>query len=471
MALRLIPRPESTAAQHGTATAANVVALARIRGDHGVMVQDVTPRGSERALTAAAAVLAGGKTPTSKMRVNTTPWQKEVWELRRETGEMRFSGDRVAKALSRVKLFIAEVTPDTEDPKPAEHPSLQDLSQQMFSNSSPALMRAGQHLVFAGETILLVSQDQDSLAMTWEPHSTTEVVGQGKSWQINDGSGEPVKVDPSRQMLVRCWTKDPERGYYAESPVQAVLPSARILRALTKRTSAEIDSRLAGNGLLVLPDSVEVVDGQGTAQGRKGIVGALLESMITPIKDPDSASAVVPLIIKVAPDAVDKINHITFASPLDPRTKELRDEEIRRIALGMDSAPEVLLGMGSGANHWSAWQIDESEAKFVVAPLAQTVCHALTTGWLVPCLKQLGLDPSKYLVWYDLEALQLRPDRSADARELYRDGVLSADATLRENGFSPEDRATEPPATATPPMQEMPRPSSESNPLPNGGTP
>ncbi|NMO00812.1 hypothetical protein HH308_06245 [Gordonia sp. TBRC 11910] len=814
MALRLVPRPESTAAQHAPPVD-GTLALARIRGEHGVVTLGVTPDNAPRALTAAAAILAGGANPASKLRVGSRPWQTEVWELRRETGEMRFSGDRVAKALSRVKLYIAEVSTDPDaDPKPAEVPELQDLSQQMFTDCAAALLRAGQHLQFSGESVLLISQDMDTLAMTWQPHSTREVSGQGKSWQIDDGSGERRRVDLKREMLVRCWLKDPEMGYNAESPVQAVMPSARILRALTRRISAEIDSRLAGNGLLVLPDSVQLAPGQMGQDGKAthDFMRALMQSMITPIQQPDSAAAVVPLVIQVPIEAVDKIQHIRFSSDFDQRTKELRDEEIRRIALGMDSAPEVLLGMGSGANHWcvderteiltrdgwkrqhdlavgdvaltlnhdtgmsewqpvldvyradvtdepmrfiqtqrhnslttmnhrwpvirqrnidhlardsrewttsaeldvphsivtgapnadtptvakhsdalveliawywtegnlgskrrvtiaqshtvnqhrvdriraaltdmfgpgrdtlrhagapawrevvqandnshggpvtvfklnrqagdlltehapgrgklvrrefvesltraqlelfidvscqgdgwhyrsgkldiwqrnpraleafelalilsgravsthqsdggtvvagltstrqrpgkdvngrrpvviehysgvvwcpvtenrtwfarrngqtfytgnSAWQIDESEAKFVIAPLAATVCHALTVGWLQPCTKQLGLDPRRYIVHYDLAALQLRPDRSADAREMYRDGALSVQAALRENGFDPEDQATElPPAMRAnqPPAQPTvaPRPSSQSNPIPNQG--
>jgi hypothetical protein len=72
-----------------------------------------------------------------------------------------------------------------------------------------------------------------------------------------------------------------------------------------------------------------------------------------------------------------------------------------------------------------------------VSPAVATVCHAFTTGWLHPVLDQMGIDPSRYLVWFDTSQLELRPDKSADSRALHEAGLLGNDAVLRENGFDP----------------------------------
>jgi hypothetical protein len=217
---------------------------------------------------------------------------------------------------------------------------------------------------------------------------------------------------------------------------------------------------LAGAGLLVVPNDIEVLAGQGVAmevlRDEDGIplpddqqpdaegefhpfVEALVENMTVPIANRDSAAALVPLVVKCHPDAIEKIRHLKFESTLDPMAKDLREEAIRRIALGMDSPPEVLLGMGS-ANHWSAWQVSEEEITLVVAPLAATVCHALTVGFLHPALESIGVeDIAKYQIWFDTTRLQLRPDRSTDASALFDKGELSREALIRENGFDEDD--------------------------------
>ena len=68
--LRLVPRRESTTRDTDTYTPGGQVALAQIRGDAGIMVQDVTPAGAATSITAAAAVLAGGKVGHAPRRVS-----------------------------------------------------------------------------------------------------------------------------------------------------------------------------------------------------------------------------------------------------------------------------------------------------------------------------------------------------------------------------------------------------------------
>jgi hypothetical protein len=146
----------------------------------------------------------------------------------------------------------------------------------------------------------------------------------------------------------------------------------------------------------------------------------------------------------VPDDAVGKIEHKTFWSPLDEHALELRSEAIRRFALGMDLPPEQVLGMSSnsgsgggtsnGVSHWGAWQIEESTIKMHVEPLLETVCNALTIGYIRPLVEDT--DP---IVVASTAALRLRPDRSREAMELYDRGSLSEAAMLRENGFGDED--------------------------------
>lgn len=441
---------------------AGLPSVARIRAPFGTTVghyllPGTQPgRGPVVAVTAAAEVIFGGATVGQKVkRAGVQSWQDESWELRREIGEFRFSGDRVARAVSQCRLFIAKL-PDAMDaqPEPVTEGPVYELGRQMFGNRAlvqQELKRAGQHLGFNGESLLLIRQDPDTQALSWGAHSVREITGQGDSLKLDDGVNQTPLVE-GPDMVVRCWSPDPQRGGLADCPAQSVLPVARELKGLTEHTSAQIDSRLAGAGMLVMPDTVEVLAGQSSSveEGDEdaemdGFVRALVESMTVPLGKRDSAAAIVPLVIKVPESAIDKIQHITFSSPFDAMAKDMREEAIRRVALGMDSDPSVLLGLGGG-NHWSAWLVSEEEVSLVVSPLAATICHAFTVGFLRPILDQVapGEDPNNYMVWFDPSELELRPDKSADARTLRETGLLSDAVTLTANGFDPKSDAPSP---------------------------
>jgi hypothetical protein len=90
----------------------------------------------------------------------------------------------------------------------------------------------------------------------------------------------------------------------------------------------------------------------------------------------------------------------------------------------------------------SAWAVEESGLKVHVAPLAELVCSALTQGYLHPMLKEMGEDPAKYCVWYDMSELTLRPDRALNAQAAYDRLELSSKAYRRETGFSEDDAPT-----------------------------
>ncbi|MFT4246501.1 MAG: hypothetical protein QM581_00505 [Pseudomonas sp.] len=240
--------------------------------------------------------------------------------------------------------------------------------------------------------------------------------GQGK-WKINDGL-TVRSLDPN-EMVIRVWNPHPEKRSRADAPVRAILPIARELRALTMYVSSQIDSRLAGAGMLILPQGIESMHRATDVDG--GIDGGdddytfaeeLTEYFTVPIQDRSSAAAVVPFMATVPAELVDKVQHITFDSALDAQTPALREEAIRRIGLGMDSDPSVLLGIAT-SNHWSAFAVSADEIKFGVAPIASTICHALTVGLLRPLLEADGVeDAADYQVWFDTATLDVHPDRS-----------------------------------------------------------
>lgn len=431
---------------------------------------DVDVASDGKAITAAAQIVSGDAVVNKQTALPKQAWQKESWELRDEVGEFRFSGDRFARAVSLCRLYVAKVdgaegAAGTPPAATAEDlggdPYL--LGRDLFGTKAQmqqSMKRAAQHLIFNGESLLVVSYTEED-GYSWAPYSTSELTKSGTGWKLSDGIDD--RELGADELVIRAWNPHPEKAGFADSAARAVLPVVRELKGLTQHVGAQIDSRLAGAGVLWVPDTIEVLGGQaavelvedpedpngpmipavpvgGTASAHP-FVDALSEYMTIPIKDRGSAAAIVPLVVKVPTEALAGIQHTLFGGNLDDKATALRDEAIRRLALGMDSAPEVLLGLGS-ANHWSAWQVTEEEVTLNVGPGASTICHALTAMWLRPALEQIGYSPdeaAEYQIWFDASALKLRPDRSSDAQALFDKGVLSKETLLRENGFDEND--------------------------------
>jgi len=150
----------------------------------------------------------------------------------------------------------------------------------------------------------------------------------------------------------------------------------------------------------------------------------------------------VPIMVQVAGEFIDKIKWVTFATPFAAETLNLRTEAIRRLALGLDLPPEILLGQGS-TNHWGAWQIEESVIKLQIEPLLARIADALTKGYLRPALKAAGIkDPEKYTFWFDTSPLAIRPDRQADAFQMYGVNAIGQDSLRKAGNWNEDDAPT-----------------------------
>ncbi|WP_298444652.1 hypothetical protein [Gordonia sp. (in: high G+C Gram-positive bacteria)] len=410
-----------------------------------IVTPGVGPR-PPAAITAAAQTLGGHKVDRTVKAPTTERWQQDAWDMRDEIGELRFLVDRQARAVSQVELFVGKAEGYSATPVRSTDPLAVDLQQVLFGSRpgvEQMMYRAAQQMICNGETILHARQDGARIAVF--ARAIQELQGRPGTWKFSDGVGSPEPVDEGTERIVRCWRPHPQWYGRADAPLRAVLPVARELRGLTQFVSAQIDSRLAGAGLLLVPQEIESMwqtsgnasvddDGEPLTFAEE-----LTEYFLTPIKDRDSAAAVVPFMATLPADMIDKVKHLTFSTPLDEHAADLRDEAIRRIGLGMDSDPSVLLGQDSGS-HWSAWAVDANEIRFGVEPVAAIICHALTAGLLQPILEDQGVaDADRWQIWYDPTHLIVRDDRSKDAQALFDKGVLSAAALRRENGFADTD--------------------------------
>jgi hypothetical protein len=379
-------------------------------------------------------------------------WQVECYRQYGICGEARFAARFFGNAVSRATLNVQKMNgphPEAVTTGPA-FAAQQDLWGGP-QNQSQMLQAIGTHLTIAGECYL-VGRTGDDGTDRWEVVSCIEMRVNGDTWTINYGNGLPAVELTDSDVVLRIWLPSPVRQIEADSPYRSLLPILSEIEWLTRHVFAQITSRLAGSGILMMPQSMTfppppAPDGQEIAASNDAdtFMATLADAMMRPIEDPGNPSAVVPIVVTAPDDAIDKAKLLTFWSELDAQSMQLRSEAIRRFALGMDLPPEQVLGIssrsgggsgsGSGAvSHWGAWQIEEATIKLHVEPMLDVIVQALTTGYLDPLV-----DDGSYFT-YDTSSLKLRPDRSKEAFELYDRGLISAEALRRENGF-PEDDA------------------------------
>ncbi|GAA3172601.1 hypothetical protein [Nonomuraea salmonea] len=439
-------------------------------------VEEIDGTGRRRTLVAAAQIMNGPRiervTPKHGAKKNAVSqaWQMDAWTLHDEVGELRSAMAWLAAGASAVRLVAARQSATGGDPDPLHEGEVAELVADWAGgrgSQSQIVRRAALHLALVGDTYLVgetVDADQvpagtvlpgspspggdgDGVAgegsrEQWEAYSTQEMrYSVADGWQVNDGQSTRGLADA---LVIRCWHPHPAVWWEAESSVLAARPVLFELRGLGQSVMASIDSRLAGAGLLVLPQSLTFPVGQaaqgGDAEdGEDPFVAELMQAMVTPIKDRDSAAAVVPLVVKVPDDTVGKIQHLSFSTPMDAATSTLREEALKRLAISLDLPPEMLTGL-SDSNHWNGYLTSEGAIKMHIKPLVVTIAWALTVGWLRPTLRAMGYsDADDYMVWVDTSELLMRPDRAGHAKDLYDRFAIGQDALRREAGFDSDD--------------------------------
>lgn len=397
-------------------------------------------------------------------------WQRDAWELYDTVSELRFGVSWIANACSRARLYVGRIDPDgSSEPVPINADfeskdfadqglSVQDVTDLLAPleelgggqlGQSEMLRRLSIHLNIPGESYLIGFDDPETGERMWVVASSDEISssGGGVKLQMPDIANHQVEIDPEKSTILRIWRPHPRLAYQADSPIVALRQPLRELIDVSAHITATAESRLAGAGVLFVPDEL-TTPAPAASEGANPLhadpfTAALIEAMAAPLKNRDSASAVVPLVVRGPAEAGQALKHLTFSTEFDDNTKELRESAIRRVATGMDMPPEVLLGLGD-SNHWSAWQVEESAIKLHIEPLLGLICDALTTNFFQPILKKMGFGAaSSYAIWYDTTELTMRPNRGPEAMDAFQQGLIGAAATRREMGFSDEDAPTD----------------------------
>jgi hypothetical protein len=405
-------------------------------------VQLPTRQPPRRTLTASASRLRGKDQTQTAKRV-AQPWQERALAYYDQIGEIRFSSQFYARQLSRVRMFPAVLEPDgdlepIEEGRPVE---LLNRVQDPGGKRSRLQYDYGRLMFVTGEGILLVTgEDSDLERWRFLWRDEVKIFDDGRAVRLNWQRQETGETGTAYRM----WTPHPRQSDLADSPMHAVLDIAEELIILTESVRGTATTRLT-NGILALASelSPSPADGGSDEDPNENIFLAdYIEHVQAQIENPGAPESKVPFLLEGSFDYIrEGIKWIQTHNPeTDYMERDLRIEAVKRLALGLDFPPEVLLGM-SDSNHWTALQVQQDMWRSHGAAIAEQMAHDFAEAYLRPALRDEGYSGwEQVVIGYDDSQVVISPDRSADADNAATWGNIS-DEGYRELKGIPESMA------------------------------
>ena len=441
-----------------------------------------------RSLTAAATqVRLNDKGEAEKFRnrrmAQSSGWQTEAWEYYDAIGEVKYAFNLVASVISRIRLYAAIVEDPSEAPKPVRMSATIPLDlataaeralarlDSAYGGQAGLLRDVALNLSVTGECYLIQSPSMagHGIPESWDIRSVDElsidakgnyVIAGRREYQAGNSTTNPAQRGliklPNTAFVGRIWRAHPRFSDEADSSLKGMLDLCAELLLLNRTFRATARSRLNA-GALYLPDGLSVAstpDPNYPYEDEDGLYSEptpeeladefedqLIDAMTTPIRDEDSASAVVPLIIRGPAELGDKIKQFKFERSFDPALAERSDRVLDRILQGLDVPKDIVTGLAN-VKYSNALQIDETLYKTHIEPLMLLIVDAFTVVYLRPYLKANGyadVDVDRLVIWYDPSAVATRNDRAADSDAGFDRMAVSFETWRRAHGFSESD--------------------------------
>ena len=452
----------------------------------GKTYAQAVPYSAPRALTAAAVQLQindKGEVEKFKQRRSggSSDWQSEAWEYYDAIGEIKYAFNLVSSVVSRIRLYAGAIDNAGENPvsvnisevvdtrlAAAAERALARLSSA-YGGQAGLLKDAALNLLVTGECYLVQFPERkgSGLKESWDIRSTDELQLDSKNSYVviprrdiigtsSSRSGANGIKLPNTAFVARIWRAHPRYSEEADSSLRGLLDLCSELLLLNRTFRATARSRLNA-GALYLPDGLSVAaspdpdypyddendlnPGMTAEEAADEFEDQLMDAMTTPIRDEDSASAVVPLIIRGPAELGDKIKQFKFERSFDPALADRSDKVLDRILQGLDVPKDIITGLAN-VKYTNAQTIDDNLYKAHIEPLMLLIADALTVAYLRPALLAAGFveeDVARVCIWYDPSAVSTRNDRAADADMGFDKMAVSYDAWRRAHGFAATD--------------------------------
>lgn len=408
------------------------------------------PAYTTSALTASVATVQLDGVAWQTWRPGSRAWQNDAWRLYDITSQLRFVASWVGTSVASCRLYVAEVDDTGEAGQETEDPDIANLASGPLGSGpakDEALRLLAINLYIPGEGYIVAEADADEhgddrwfvVSGRRISHSAGRVIIRRP---MEHGGGD-MEFRPGIDLILRVWTPHPDDTDEPDSPTRSAIPDLREIEAIRKREFAELDSRLAGAGILPLPEGLDFPRPEGSDEptGLEGFIQRLSKTMARSLSDRASAESMVPIMFTVPTEALDKIKPVHFWSELSDQLLPLRQAAVVSLAQGLDIPPEILLGQAD-SNHWTAWQVSEDAITTQIKPVLARIAHALTTGYLKAALERMGADPDRYVYAFDTAPLTVRTNRSADALTYHERGLISDEAAIEAGAFRADEMPT-----------------------------
>lgn len=406
-----------------------------------------------RSLVASAMPLAG---PDGKAAWQASSgdagWQAQAWYYYDAIGELRFAFNWLANAISRASLYAAEIDPNTGkiSTDPTNDARAQAAAQAVLGGADdrPQLQSTmALQWQVSGETfVLILSQQTDpvtgsSIPDRWLCLSRRSMRERAGTWSYKDPlTGVWSKLN-ERDRVMRVWSPHPDEQTHADSAMRAALPILQEVEKSSQNIIARLDSRLASNGLYLIPQEVDFSSAESEQSSSQTFRQMLLDAMTVSLANPGTAESHAPIVADVPGEWLQAMadGHVDFSTAMDASITELRRDALNRVGSTLDMPREMAMGELAQANHWSGWLIEESTYKIHVEPFLLKFGMALTKTWYRPALAAMGeSNPDRFVLAWDITEVVARPDDKEDVKYLFENNLVSADWARSKFGV-PDD--------------------------------
>lgn len=374
----------------------------------------------------------------SRNQTTTEQWQNQAWYYFDVIGELRGPLVWIANAVSQAEVHATELDPATGAPTgPSTDPVAMAAAAQVLGGAS---QRATLLRLIAlcwqvpGETWIIVRPTRQGQPDQWLALAGNKVLSKGGQWTYTDPfTGMPVNLGPNDR-LIRCWQPHPADQSKADSAVRPALPICQEIEKASQNIAARLDSRIASNGIMAIADELNLP--------AEDFMASFMTAAEASLANPGTAASQVPLAFTAPMEAIASggaFAHYDLGTQFDASVVDLRASGLERLAATLDMPKDVAEGTQGEANHWSAWQVEESTYKIFIEPLLKAVGDVVTEYWYRPTLIAMGKSreqADRLELGWDTTAIVARPDDRETLESLYDKILISDEYMLTESGVT-----------------------------------
>ena len=367
----------------------------------------------EAAVAGAVTIPSGPSVELGAARVQ--GWQVRAWQLWTLLGEIHYPTSHLARQVGRLSWTV---TIDDQ------------LLPDEIGNSLLSAATFGPGLREASRLLALNFQVAADMRYIQAPDGRFDI------YAVTTSGVDKLVEEAKRsgRLHFRLYNPDPIDPTKADSSVRTVIGPAEELLTLEALSRAQSRSRIAQAGMLLVP--VEATFDDADPFGRD-----LETAMMAPIADENSPAAMVPIKVEMPEELIGKVEHLVFERPYDDRIHEKQERAIRRIALGLDIPPELLLGVDT-VTHWTAWLVALETYTSHLEPLAAPIGE-LYADVIAALIERTDGRQVNVLVEPDPGELLAKRSTVRDAMDAAKLGAVGLAYVREAIGADPEDAPTD----------------------------